>query len=112
MSRVRILFGATAVALALLSEVASAGGAGAPRFSVGIPSRSEHRSVMRPAPNGSQFGVHGQYPPPVFVTAPPPAVESGPPALVDPSPTETPSALPLPSVIEYPTGWYTLQGDG
>ncbi len=43
---------------------------------------------------------------PPAVVAPPPVVYDQPPLVVTPSP------LPTPTVIEYPTGWYQLRGDG
>src|SRR5256712_13523734 len=55
------------------------------------------------------------------VASAPPAIESSPPGVyaqpppsvsVAPSPLPTPYPLPTPTVIEYPTGWYQLRGDG
>src|SRR2546426_9307607 len=49
------------------------------------------------------------------VASAPPAIESSPPGVYaqpPPSVSVAPSPLPTPTVIEYPTGWYQLRGDG
>ena len=49
------------------------------------------------------------------VASAPPAIESSPPVVYaqpPPSVSVAPSPLPTPTVIEYPTGWYQLRGDG
>src|SRR2546426_8248139 len=50
-----------------------------------------------------------------IVASAPPAIESSPPVVYaqpPPSVSVAPSPLPTPTVIEYPTGWYQLRGDG
>src|SRR3989454_9783710 len=49
------------------------------------------------------------------VASAPPAIESSPPGVYahpPPSVSVALSPLPTPTVIEYPTGWYQLRGDG
>jgi len=128
-----------AVGLALLPSSAWAGGRGsvvvvAPSSSVVIASPSA--VVVRPAPKifvatpsvfatvvaprhffFATFGAPVIVPRPFFPlgVAVPPAIVSSPPivyAQPPPAVSVAPSPLPTPTVIEYPTGWYQLRGDG
>jgi hypothetical protein len=112
----------------MMRSLASAGGA-APHSRVVISGPSA--VVVRPAPRifaakpsvsatvvSPQF--FPKFGPPVIVTGPFfPVVVSVPPALVVaepvvfvPPPIVGAPALPTPILIEYPTGWYQLRGDG
>ena len=127
------------VGLVLLPSSASAGGRGgvvvvAPRSSVVIA--SPRAVVVSPAPiifvaTPSVFATvvaprhffFATFGAPVIVTRPffplvvsaPPAIVSSPPIVYAQPPSVVsvaPSPLPTPTVIEYPTGWYQLRGDG
>jgi len=129
-----------AVAALVLAPIsASAGGRGgvvvvAPRSSVVIASPSA--VVVRPAPKvfvattpsvfTAVVSPHHFFPRfgttvivarpffPIVVSAAPAIVSSPPIVYAQPPPVVSvaPSPLPTPTVIEYPTGWYQLCGDG
>ncbi len=139
MKPARPLLVVAVVGLILMPSSALAGGRGgvvviAPRSSVVIA--SPNAVVVRTAPRifvaktGGVFvsvaSPHHFFPrfgTPVIVTSPffpivasaPPAIESSPPVVYaqpPPAVSVAPSPLPTPTVIEYPTGWYQLRGDG
>lgn len=134
MMRVRPLFAVAIAAMVFLPSPVSAGGfAGrggvvvvvAPRGAV-VVTRPAPRVVVKapgvipvvitPRRFVSPFGtaVIVPRPFPLFVVSAPPAIVYAPPPViaVPPPPAVAPSPLPIPTVIEYPTGWYQLRGDG
>ena len=138
MPPVRALFGAVAVSLTLASS-ASAGGfvvRSAPhtvgvhpnRFVVAAPVgvRSEPPLFARPVdpwrfwPPGAIVSRHGGVPFGSSLVLPsyPAIIGSGPvlaanaPYVYDPAPAVPGGGATVPTVIEYPTGWYQLRGDG
>lgn len=127
MTRVRTVSLVAVAALALVPTPIFAGGFGgrstvvvvAPHSTVIITSPRPRVVVSTPlVHHRPRFPiVVATVAPPILFAAPPvffapPIFSAPPPVVLEPPPVAAPAAPPIPTLIEYATGWYQLRGDG